>query len=108
MYLADGLDWFFWNSVKLTFFNFIMLMPLGIYLSILFNISNKVKAVLILFFVSFSIETMQFFFGYFGLISGRGSNIDDIIVNTLGGFSVYIVCELLKNRFSNWMHFLKK
>src|SRR5690625_875879 len=51
LYKFSGIDWFFWNSLKLTFFNFIMLMPLGIYLSVLFKVKERVKSILIIFLV---------------------------------------------------------
>ena len=96
MYRSNGLDWFFWNSFKLTFFNFIMLMPLGIYLSILFRVKRISKALLIIFLISLSIETIQFTFAYLGLVMGRGFNIDDLIVNTLGGVIGFLLFELIK------------
>ncbi|MCT2534730.1 VanZ family protein [Aquibacillus koreensis] len=96
MYRSNGLDWFFWNSLKLTFFNFIMLMPLGIYLSLLFRVKRVSKALLIIFLVSLSIETIQFSFAYLGLVMGRGFNIDDLIVNTLGGVIGFLIFELIK------------
>jgi hypothetical protein len=34
LYQRNGFDWFFWNSVKLSFYKFVMLIPLGIYLSL--------------------------------------------------------------------------
>src|SRR5690625_6137075 len=85
--------WFFWNSLKLTFFNFIMLMPLGIYLSVLFKVKERVKSILIIFLVSLGIETLQYSLTYWGLIMERGFNVDNIIVNTLGGFIAFVLCE---------------
>lgn len=94
MYQINGMDWFFWNSLKLTFFNFIMLMPLGVYLAFLFKVKKKTKAYLIIFLVSLAIETIQLSFTYFGWIMERGFNIDDIIINTLGGYIAFILCPL--------------
>lgn len=93
LYKFSGIDWFFWNSLKLTFFNFIMLMPLGIYLSVLFKVKERVKSILIIFLVSLGIETLQYSLTYWGLIMERGFNVDDIIVNTLGGFIAFVLCE---------------
>src|SRR5690625_1869171 len=64
MYQNNGLDWSFLNSLKLTFFNFIMLMPLGVYLVFLFKLKRKNKAILIMFFVILVIEILHFFFTY--------------------------------------------
>ncbi|WP_407271168.1 VanZ family protein [Radiobacillus sp. PE A8.2] len=77
MYRTNGLDWFFWNSLRLTFFNFIMLMPLGIYLS-LFKLKGRFKAFLVVFLVSLSIEIMQLTFAHMGLVRGRGLSINPI------------------------------
>ena len=96
MYQNNGLDWFFLNSLKLTFFNFIMLMPLGVYLVFLFKLKRKIKAILIMFFVSLVIEIVQFSFTYLGWIMERGFNVDDIIINTLGGYIAFILCKLAK------------
>ena len=43
IYRNHGLDWFFWNSVKLSFYNFIMLMPFGIYMSLLFRPKREIE-----------------------------------------------------------------
>ena len=45
-YQSYGLDWPFWNSVRISFSNFIMLMPLGVYLAVLFNPQSIKKALL--------------------------------------------------------------
>ncbi|MCM3110968.1 VanZ family protein [Lederbergia lenta] len=89
IYRQNGLDWFFWNSVKLTFYNLIMLLPLGIYLSLLFNINTVKKAVLIVFLSSFIIEISQLILSGFGIISIRTFDVDDLILNTLGGYIGY-------------------
>src|SRR5690625_4181932 len=108
MYQNNGLDWFFLNSLKLTFFNFIMLMPLGVYLVFLFKLKRKIKAILIMFFVSLVIEILQFSFTYLGWIMERGFNVDDIIINTLGGYIAFILCELAKNKPSQTFSVIKK
>lgn len=71
-----------------------MLMPLGVYLAFLFKVKKKTKAYLIIFLVSLAIETIQLSFTYFGWIMERGFNIDDIIINTLGGYIAFILCPL--------------
>lgn len=98
-YNTDGLDWFFWNAAKLSFYNFIMLVPLGIYLSI-FHVKGVKKAAFIIFSISFGIEIFQLVFGYFGMISSlRELNVDDIILNTAGGIVGYCVFMFAKKRF---------
>jgi glycopeptide antibiotics resistance protein len=90
-----GLDWFFWNSVKLTFYNLIMLVPLGIYLSI-FGLKTVKSAGIIIFIVSFGIEISQFLLRYLGIVMSRVFNVDDLIVNTLGGLIGFIVFGFMK------------
>jgi len=93
------LDWFFFNTLKLYFFNLIILFPLGVYLALLFNIKSLRKATLIVFLVSLTIETYQIIFGYFGLVWGRSFNIDDLILNTLGGAIGFLVMLSIKSFF---------
>lgn len=98
LYRSNGLDWFFWNSFKLTFLNFLLLMPLGVYLSLLFNVRSTFKVSVIVFLVSFTLETLQFTLTYFGMIMmGREFNVDDLLINTLGGVLVYMICECVKH-----------
>lgn len=91
-----GFNWFFWNAVKLSFYNMIMLFPLGVYLSIMFQVDNVKKAALIVFLVSLTIETYQLIGGYIGLLFGRTFNVDDLILNTFGGVFGFISFELVK------------
>lgn len=100
MYQLNGLDWFFWNSLKLSFFNLILLMPLGIYLSVFFKRKGKYKAFLTIFLSSVFIEVLQLILTYSGFILGRGFNVDDIIVNTLGGCIAFSISEFIKKYIS--------
>lgn len=100
LYKINGADWFFWNSVKLTFYNFIMLAPLGIYTSLLFRIHDFKKAALLIFLTSCVIESYQLLFSYFGLIWTRGCNVDDIIVNTAGGMISFLLWNKVKKLHS--------
>lgn len=77
-------NWFFWNSVKLTAYNFLLFLPLGVYLVFLFKI-RFTTGLLFLFLTSFVIETLQFVFSYAGLLFRRTFNVDDLLLNTLGG-----------------------
>lgn len=98
MYQVNGVSWFFWNSVKLTLFNFIMLMPLGLYLSGLFKIKSQLKALLVIFLVSLSIEIIQHTFTYLGLITPRSFDLDDLIMNTLGGYVAFLLYDFTKKQ----------
>lgn len=94
IYRSNGFDWFFWNSVKLSFYNFIMLTPLGVYLPLLFKLKRISKSILAVFLVSLIIESSQLILGYLGFIRGREFDIDDLILNTLGGAIGYLFIAL--------------
>lgn len=106
-YRYDGLDWSFWNSLKLSFFNLIMLMPLAFYL-FFFKIRKKAKAFLIIFLVSFLIELSQLIFTYAGLIRPRTFNVDDLILNSTGGFIAFLLIVFVKYFASRHLFISKK
>ncbi|MCY7912949.1 VanZ family protein [Bacillus haynesii] len=85
MYQQSGFDWFFLNSVKLTFFNVLLLIPLGVYLSVLWRKTSLKKAAVFVFLTSFLIESLQLVLSVTGLIMARTFNVDDLILNTAGG-----------------------
>ncbi|WP_223292234.1 VanZ family protein [Salipaludibacillus neizhouensis] len=95
----NGLDWFFMNTIKFYFYNLIMLVPLGVYLALLFRLKSLKKAVIIVFLTSLTIETYQLLLGLFGLVWGRAFSVDDLILNTLGGAVGYIVIIFLIEKF---------
>ena len=70
--------------------NLIMLLPLGIYIPLLFpKLSTFFQVFLICLFVSMSIELMQ-------LVTGvRSTDIDDVILNTSGAVVGYFIYRLL-------------
>src|SRR5689334_10817990 len=74
--------------------NFIMLLPFGIYLPLLYkrlrNISGFFVVLVISFLVSVSIETLQLATNY------RSTYIDDVILNTAGACAGYILYQLVK------------
>ncbi|MBS4198294.1 VanZ family protein [Bacillus sp. FJAT-49732] len=96
MYRLNGADWLFWNSIKLSFYNLIMLGPLGVYLSLLFNINNIKKVAIIVFLTSLTIESYQLSFSYFGMIIPRSFDVDDLILNTAGGVIGFALGDLAK------------
>ncbi len=73
-----------------------MLMPLGIYLSVFFKRKGKNKPFLTILMTSVLIEILQLILTYSGFIMGRGFNVDDIIVNTLGGCIAFSLSEVIK------------
>ncbi|WP_214851334.1 VanZ family protein [Exiguobacterium sp. s193] len=98
-------NWFFWNSVKLTAYNFLLFLPLGVYLVVLFKI-RFTTGLLLLFLVSFVIETLQFVFSYAGLLFRRTFNVDDLLLNTLGGvlgmLIAYSVIHFMLTKFNQF------
>ena len=78
--------------------NFVMLLPLGIYLPLFYTRLRKVYSffavLLICFLVSASIELLQLATSY------RSADIDDVILNTLGGGTGFIIYLLIKTIIS--------
>ena len=74
--------------------NFVMLLPLGIYLPLLYTRLRKAynffAVLLICFMVSVGIELLQLATSY------RSADIDDVILNTLGGCTGFIIYLLIK------------
>ncbi|MDG5472655.1 VanZ family protein [Jeotgalibacillus sp. ET6] len=88
----------FFNNARLTFFNFLMLMPLGFYLSALFMVKRVWKAMLLLLGTSLLIESLQLLLSFTGFIWMRVFNVDDLIMNTTGGFLVFLVVRSIQKR----------
>ena len=74
--------------------NFVMLLPLGIYLPLLYwklrKAYNLYGVLLICFSVSVGIELLQLATSY------RSADIDDVILNTPGGCAGFLVYQLIK------------
>lgn len=74
--------------------NLVMLLPLGIYLPMIFNRLrnpyNFFVVLLICFLVSVGIEILQLATNF------RSTDIDDVILNTLGGGAGFLIFQLLK------------
>ena len=74
--------------------NFVMLLPLGIYLPLLYQKLRKVSGfftvTLISLMVSVGIEVLQLATNY------RSCDVDDVMLNTLGGTAGFILFQLLR------------
>jgi glycopeptide antibiotics resistance protein len=74
--------------------NFIMLLPLGIYLPLLYKKLRKLSGIfavlLISFLVSVGIEILQLATSY------RSTDVDDIMLNTMGACLGFIIYQLIK------------
>ncbi|MDE1376896.1 VanZ family protein, partial [Bacillus licheniformis] len=84
MHQQSGFDWFFWNSVKLTFFNVLLLIPLGVYLSVLWRKIPLKKAAVFVFLTSFLIESLQLVLSVTGFIMPGTLNVTVFILNKAG------------------------
>lgn len=88
--------------------NFILLLPLGLYLPLLFKRLRRLKlTILIVFLLSTSIETIQLIMGLtFG--SHRTFNVDDIILNTSGALIGYLIFKIWSTLIEKYkVRFLK-
>ncbi len=76
-----------------------MFIPFGFIIPLLWNISNK-KVIIIGFSISLFIEIMQLFLS-------RGTDIDDLILNTIGVLFGLIIFKLLNNKYYDFMNKFK-
>lgn len=84
------LDYFLINFVG----NIIIFIPVGFTLSLLWNLKAK-KIILIGFLISLYIEICQLFLN-------RGTDVDDLILNTIGTIVGLVIYKLLnKNKYIN-------
>jgi glycopeptide antibiotics resistance protein len=81
---------FRWSSEQVLG-NFVMLLPLGIYIPLLFpKLSVFFKVFIICLLVSVSIELMQLITSY------RSTDIDDVILNTSGAVIGYVIYKMIR------------
>jgi glycopeptide antibiotics resistance protein len=89
-------NWFLLNALKLSFYNVLLLMPLGFYLGFLFEVKRKASAILLVFLTSLLIETVQWILSAAGVIWSRTFNVDDLLLNTIGGLIGYVVFKIVQ------------
>lgn len=94
--LRNGLPYGFIS----VFGNFVMLMPLGVFYSI--YMKNYKMCFLYVFLFSVSIETMQFLIGLLIGYNYRCVDIDDVILNTIGGVIGICFFIALKHIYLKW------
>lgn len=85
MYISefDHFNFFTWFSNL--FGNILAFMPLGFLVPLLFRKTSSMKTIVFLsFFLSFLVESLQFYFRV------GGFDVDDMLLNTLGGLCGYI------------------
>ena len=87
---------FIGSSIVPILLNFALFFPLGFLLPLIFRScrGNWKKVAIISGLISFLIELLQLF-------GGRYAEMEDFLINTLGGFSGYIVCTAICERKTN-------
>lgn len=81
--------------------NLLLLLPIGIFLPILWiKARNFWKTVIIGASISFLIELLQYVLAYLGYGRGRATDIDDLILNTLGVIIGYVIFDKSMVRFN--------
>ena len=71
--------------------NILLFMPLGFLIAYKLNLKHFYSAIILIFYFSFSIEFIELFIG-------RIFDIDDILLNTLGGVIGYIIFKVFFNQ----------
>lgn len=77
--------------------NILLFMPYGFFVSYYLKLDKKRVAFLLVFIVSFAIETVQ-------LVIGRCFDVDDILLNLIGGmlgYFIYKLLDLIAKKMSN-------
>ena len=75
--------------------NIIMFMPIGFFIPLLWNVSNK-KVVIIGFCFSLFIEICQLFLT-------RGTDVDDLMLNTIGVILGLLLYRFLYKKFKSFL-----
>lgn len=84
VFINNNISYFIINFLG----NIIMFIPIGFLIPLLWNVNNK-KVILFGFLISLFIETSQLFIN-------RGTDIDDLILNTFGTILGLLFYKLLK------------
>lgn len=92
-WLEDLREWGGKLILKNLFLNILMFVPLGFFLPIVYNRLTRLwKTIACCFSFSFFVEFFQYFIG-------RSADIDDLIVNTVGGIIGYCIFAILRHFF---------
>ncbi|MGM9967365.1 MAG: hypothetical protein ACI383_07760 [Rummeliibacillus sp.] len=91
------------NVSSAIFYNLLLFIPLGIYLSILFKLNSLKKVVPTVILSCIAIEILRFAFESFGLVLALNNNmfIKTLLFNILGGILGYLLIKAIfgmKNR----------
>lgn len=103
LYRQGVTDWRLWYSVRASVFNVFLLFPLGIYLPLLFFVHSLKKAALFIALSSLTIEVYQVVFTCTGLVRPRIFNVDDILLNTLGGIVAFGMYKAIPAKWTGYI-----
>lgn len=104
------------NKLKQVFWNIILFIPLGFFLTHIFIKKWFCKIIFYCFLFSLCIEIFQLLIGIIIWYNYRVIDIDDVILNTIGGFIGYIfykISVMCKQNINTWQilqytYFFKK
>ncbi len=81
--------------------NLLLFLPLGVGLPLFWKKFRNFKSTLsTCFLASLSIETTQAILSYLGLVFARAVDIDDIIMNVLGGIFGYFIYLVIMSKLN--------
>jgi glycopeptide antibiotics resistance protein len=87
----------YWSPFSL-FYNLVLFIPLGIYISMFFNIKSVKKIIFIILLACIGIETIQYVFKNLGLVNKQGfikAEFIYLILNFSGGVLGYVIYKLI-------------
>lgn len=84
--------------------NVVLFIPLGISLFLYFDEKKLLKSIIIISITTLSIEGFQFMFNYLIQFNYRSVDIDDIILNILGGLIGYFIANCCLKLYLNFKH----
>ncbi|WP_429648514.1 VanZ family protein [Aeribacillus pallidus] len=82
--------------------NLLLMLPLGVYVPLIWEKKNKLKLIAFIGFVtSFFIEYLQFQIGMIIHLRYRSVDIDDILLNTLGAITGFFILKMISPLLSD-------
>jgi glycopeptide antibiotics resistance protein len=89
--------------------NLLLMLPLGVYVPLIWEKKNKLKLIAFIGFVtSFFIEYLQFQIGMIIHLRYRSVDIDDILLNTLGAITGFFILKMISPLLSDNIKSSKK
>ncbi|AMC92502.1 hypothetical protein AOC36_00375 [Erysipelothrix larvae] len=101
-FITEILTYRSWQVLKLTVFNVLLFIPIGYYGKKVFKTLNNFKLILLFLMFSLFIETTQALCSWLGY-SYRIFDVDDLMVNVLGGIIGLILAYIPFKIVKRWM-----